>query len=72
MDISSILVIVYFVIGFCLSIHWFNKDYKESYDSAVADGNVEKGMSSIMMLGLMLFWPIELIMNCFKKKEKKS
>lgn len=68
----NIIVVAYFVIGFCLSIYWFNKNYAETYDAAVIDGNVEKGMSSIMMLGLMLFWPIELLMNCFKKKEKKS
>ena len=62
-------VVIYLAIGFILSIYWFNKDYAESYNAAVAEGDAEKGMSSIMMLGLMLFWPIKLIKDFIKKKE---
>ena len=68
MSISGILSVSYFVIGFVLAIYWFNKEYAKSYDEAVANNNVEKGMSSISMLGFMIFWPIKLIKNIVKKK----
>ncbi len=68
MDISGIISVSYFVIGFVLAIYWFNKEYAESYKEAVANNNVENGMSSIMMLGFMIFWPIKLTKNIIKKK----
>lgn len=68
MDISGIISVSYFIIGFILSIYWFNKEYAESYNEAVANKNIEKGMSSISMLGFMLFWPIKLVKNIIKKK----
>ena len=68
MDINSIISISYLVMGFILSIYWFNKDYADSYNAAIVDGNVEKGMSSMTMLGLMIFWPFVFVRNLIKKK----
>lgn len=67
MELSGIISVIYFIIGFALSIYWFNKDYAKSYNAAVAEGDVEKGMSSIFLVVLMLFWPIKLVKNIIKR-----
>lgn len=67
--ISGIITVVYFVIGFILAIYWFNKEYAESYNDVVINGNAEKGMSSIFLMILMICWPIKLIKSLNKKNE---
>ena len=66
--INGIFVIVYIVIGFALTLYWFNKDYKASHEEAVATKMEEKGMTSIFLLMLIVLWPIKLIYNLKKKK----
>ncbi len=68
MDISSIVTISYFVIGFILAFYWFNHDYAESYNEAVESDMEEAGMTSIFLLVLTFFWPIKLIKNLIKKR----
>ena len=52
-DINGVISISYLIIGFVLSLYWFDKEYEESYNAAVIGGEVDKGMSSIMMICLM-------------------
>lgn len=67
----GIIVISYFVIGFILAIYWFNKEYAESYNDVVINGNAEKGMSSIFLMMLMILWPIKLVRNIIKREVNK-
>lgn len=67
MDINSIISISYLAIGFILAIYWFYQDYTELYNQVVIEGKEEKGMTSIFLVLLMVFWPIKLIKNIIKK-----
>jgi len=67
MDINGVISISYLIIGFVLSLYWFDKEYEESYNAAVIGGEVDKGMSSIMMICLMMFWPIKVVKDFLKK-----
>lgn len=65
---ATIILIIYLLIGICLTMYWWNKSYKKSYDEAKASGEgVEKGMVNILLTTLMVFWPIVLIYKFLRK-----
>lgn len=68
MEISTIIGVSYFVIGFVLAFYWFAKDYKKEYDELVDNDIPDRGVTSLFLLGLWLFWPIYLIKNIVKYK----
>lgn len=68
MGIQTILVAIYIAIGIILMLYWDNKEYANSYKKTKSEGEVEKGMISILFLFLVFFWPIKLIINLIRKK----
>ena len=68
MEISTIIGISYFVTGFILAFYWFTKDYKNEYDELVENDIPDRGITSLFLLGLWLFWPIFLVKNIVKHK----
>lgn len=61
MSIDSIIVIVYFTIGFVLTLIWWNDAYKVEYEYYKAIGEVDESMVVLLLLGLFFFWPIKVI-----------
>ena len=62
-----ILSILYLVVGLMCSINWFKEDYEEEYQKALEDGSEDaKGMSSLVMLVMMLAWPIIFVYKTIK------
>ena len=68
MEISTIVGVSYFVIGFVLAFYWFSRDYAEEYDELITNDIPDRGITSLFLLGLWLFWPINLIKNIVKYK----
>ncbi len=68
METTIIFTLIYLLIGICLTMYWWNKSYKKSYDEAKASGEgVEKGMVNILLTTLMIFWPFVLIYKLLNK-----
>lgn len=60
---------IYFIFGLLLTIYWWNKDYKKSYNEAKkSEEGVEENMVSILLIILTFFWPIVLIYKLWKRK----
>ncbi len=67
MNIGPFIMIAYFVIGLVLTFYWFDRDYSAQIKELHDSGEEDKGGVSIVLLGLVLFWPIKLVMNLIKK-----
>ena len=69
MGIGEFSIATYIIVGIFLSFYWYNKEYADDYKSMVEDGvEVEKGMVSILLLCLAIFWPFKLIKNLIFKR----
>ncbi len=67
MNINLFLSISYLVIGLLCSYHWFKKDYEEEYNKIKdEEGETEKGMVTILLLLMAVFW-LPIIIYKFKK-----
>ena len=52
-------LIIYLGIGIILTLYWWNKHYKESYEKAKAsEEGVEKGMAQMLLMVLLFLWPV--------------
>ena len=69
MDIVSIVMIIYLVIGLCLTIYWWNKYFSKEYAKAkTSEEGVEEGMAVNHLLTMMFLWPLFLACNLYYKK----
>jgi cbb3-type cytochrome oxidase subunit 3 len=65
---ATIILIIYLLIGICLTMYWWNKSYKKSYDEAKkSEEGVEEGMASMLLMFLFIFWPFVLIYKFLKR-----
>jgi hypothetical protein len=57
MSIGMISMGIYLVIGFMCAYHWYEEDYKSEYDRLVEEGEeVEKGMATLLLQAMVVFW----------------
>lgn len=66
MDIGCIIMAIYLIVGIILCLYWFDRDYSKQYDELVKNDIPDKGMASMFLLMLWVFWPINLIKNIIK------
>lgn len=62
-------LIIYLGIGIILTLYWWNKGYKKSYEEAKAsEEGVEKGMVTIVLLLSLFLWPVVGVYKFVTKK----
>lgn len=64
---ENIWGISYLVAGLIVAIWVWCKDYKNDYELAKSQNDVEDGMAVIFMMMLFFFWPLFLVYKLFKK-----
>lgn len=65
-----IATLIYLTIGILLSLVWFKKEYEPEYKELKKSGEgVEKGMTELIMMFMVITWPIKLVYNLIKKKK---
>ena len=64
MNIITVCLIAYFIIGFILAFIWWNDEYRPEYEYEEHDGEEpEKSMAIILLALLFVFWPVKLVKN---------
>ena len=66
MEISTIISVIYVVIGVLCAIHWFEEDYGEEYRKAREEGEEEKGMTCLLLLFMAILWPFIFVYKVTK------
>ena len=66
MDCRFWIGITYIVVGLVFAFHWFEEDYGEDYKEACKKGEEEKGMTSMLLLILAIFWPFIFVYKLIK------
>ena len=71
MEYIYVYEIIYTVIGFIVSIIYWNKKYEKKYKLAKKLGNTEDSIVSLYLLCLLIFWPILVVYLFYKLIKKK-
>ena len=71
MEYIYVYEIIYAVIGFIVSIIYWNKKYEKPYRLAKKHGNAEDSAVSLYLLCLLIFWPILVVYVFYKLIKKK-
>ena len=66
-DLYTLLMFTYMLIGILLMLYWWNTDYAFDYETAKIRGEVQDGAACLLMLGMIVFWPLKLIHKIIKK-----
>lgn len=66
MDCSFWIGIIYVIIGLICSFYWFEEDYGKEYKEACKNGQEEKGMTSMLLLAMAIFWPFIFVYKMVK------
>ena len=66
MEISTIISVIYIVVGLLCAIHWFEEDYGEEYRKAREEGEEEKGMACLLLLFMTILWPLIFVFKSVK------
>lgn len=71
MEYVYVYEIIYAVIGFIVSIIYWNKKYEKPYRLAKKLGHTEDGAACLYLLCLLIFWPILVVYVVYKLIKKK-
>ena len=63
----NIIVVSYFIIGFILTICWWNNEYQVNYEVDEEENFTEIPMAILYLLMWFFFWPIKMIINLMKQ-----
>jgi hypothetical protein len=57
----NIIVVSYFIIGFILTICWWNNKYQVNYEVDEEENFTEIPMAILHLLMWFFFWPIKMV-----------
>ena len=69
MSTGFICLVAYMIVGIFLANYWFKKEFQEDYNTLSQNGEVETGMTSLLLLIMAFFWPLKLAYNLIRYRK---